>query len=520
MSCELTSCELLYFPTTPTRQHDNTSTGQHINNMNKIDIAYIVSHGFAARMVLQTGLLKKLVEQGKKVALITPDANDPNIKAVCEEANIALYEYEGSGKRWSNQYLRMRKYFLEDVEQNVALLEKHKRSKAENKGNLKRQSLVAFCYAMYKFNKVFPWIRKLFIRYEQKYINTPAAETFLKEVQPRLLVSTYPVSLTEGILLNAAQQLNIQTTIHLLSWDNISCKGRFPALADKYIAWGTVMSDEFQSYYGIEEKDIYHCGVPHFDAHIDVLKQPNIRPFIERLGLNPDKPYLFFAMSSPHFAPREIDIVEWLSEKIEANLFGDEMQFIIRPHPQNVTGSMADKTWLGRLDSLISHRVKVDYPQLVESNLQWSMKQSDMLRLSNMLAGASVCMNSGSTVSIDAFMVDTPVVLTVFDADEERDYWFSARRIADFPHMKKFLSFNGASVARNFDDLTKHLKNYIENPKANWEARQHTRYMECGENDGEATNRVCAAILDILGDTNQQVSVQIEKNSTLTNPVE
>ena len=45
-----------------------------------IDIAYIVSHGFAARMVTQTDLLGLLVKEGKKVALICPDKNDENLK--------------------------------------------------------------------------------------------------------------------------------------------------------------------------------------------------------------------------------------------------------------------------------------------------------------------------------------------------------------------------------------------------------------------------------------------------------
>jgi hypothetical protein len=45
-----------------------------------IDIAYIVSHGFAARMVTQTNLLGLLVKEGKKVALICPDKNDENLK--------------------------------------------------------------------------------------------------------------------------------------------------------------------------------------------------------------------------------------------------------------------------------------------------------------------------------------------------------------------------------------------------------------------------------------------------------
>jgi len=249
---------------------------------------------------------------------------------------------------------------------------------------------------MYRLNKVFPVIRRRFKRYEQQFLDVPEARDFLQKINPRLMVATYPVGFQEGILLKAASQLNIQTCIHLLSWDNITCKGHFPALADKYIAWGPVMSNEFQEFYNIKKTDIYECGVPHFDLHYQVKNEPNITPFIEKLGLNPSKPYLFFAMSSP----LEIDIVEHLAGQIDAGVFGENMQLVVRPHPQNVVGHLADLTWLGRLDVLVSERVKIDYPQLVDSKLQWSMKQSDMIHLSNMLYGAACCINSGSTVSI------------------------------------------------------------------------------------------------------------------------
>ncbi len=52
--------------------------------------------------------------------------------------------------------------------------------------------------------------------------------------------------------------------------------------------------------------------VYHFDQHLQVKENPNYQSLLKQLGLSPDQPYLFFAMSSPRFAPREIDIVERL----------------------------------------------------------------------------------------------------------------------------------------------------------------------------------------------------------------
>jgi len=219
------------------------------------------------------------------------------------------------------------------------------------------------------------------------------------------------------------------------------------------------------------------------------------------LKIDPSKPYLFIAMSAPRFAPHEIDIVEWLAAAIALNEFGSEMQLVIRPHPQNVQGALGDKRWLKRLDKLSSQRIAIDYPKLVKSKVRWSMRKSDMLRLSNLLAGCSVCLNSGSTVSIDALMMDKPVVLTSFDGNKKLYYWKSARRLVDYLHLKKFVGLGGANVVHNYDELKREILKYLSDPNHDLDKRRHALTMECYKNDGEATSRVVDALGEILEKT-------------------
>ena len=314
-------------------------------------------------------------------------------------------------------------------------------------------------------------------------------------------MSTYPVNFLEAKFLFAAKKKNITTLIHLLSWDNITSKGIFPVIPDEFIVWGKVMYEELKEYYGTSDDAVQICGVPHFDNHIRVKHSPDYQSLMVRLGLNKDLPYIFFAMSSPRFAPHEIDIVEWLARAINENVFGKNMQLIVRPHPQNVQGSLSDQKWIGRLEGIKGKRVAVDYPQLVKSKVRWSMRQSDMNHLSNLLVGCSVCLNSGSTVSIDALMMDKPVILTSFDGDEKLYYWKSARRLVDYPHQKKFVNLGGANVVHSYKDLKKEILKYLENPNHDINRRKNALDMECHLNDGRATERVVKAMLHILEKT-------------------
>ena len=464
-----------------------------------IDICYIISHGFAARMLLQTGLLRKLTEAGKSIAIITPDPNDENLAELRDNPLVQIFDPEINQTIWDDDYGVKRMYYLEDIKSNPVFWEKHLYSilYTDSKHPWKRIRPFIY-YPIHRLIKYFPSIRARFKEKEDSYLFSEKANVLLQKINPSLVVSTYPVNFLEAKFLFAAKKKKIKTLIHLLSWDNITSKGIFPVIPDEFILWGKVMQEELKEYYNTPDDAVQVCGVPHFDHHVRVKENPAYRDLVSELGLNADLPYLFVAMSSPRFAPHEIDIVEWLSKAIDKDVFGKKMQLIVRPHPQNVQGALADKKWIKRLDDLQSKRVAVDYPQLVKSKVRWSMRKSDMDHLSNLLVGCSVCLNSGSTVSIDALVMEKPVILTSFDGDKKLYYWKSARRLIDYPHQNKFVKLGGANVVHNYEELKTEIEKYLVAPNHDIEKRRHALKMECSLSDGQATERVVKAMLHVL----------------------
>ncbi len=230
--------------------------------------------------------------------------------------------------------------------------------------------------------------------------------------------------------------------------------------------------------------------VHHFDIHFKNRKNPQPHEYLEKLGLQSHLPYMFLGMSSPRFAPHEIDIVEWLAEEVEKGTFGKEMQLVVRPHPQNVQSNMADQSWLPRLKAIHKGRVAVDFPDLVKkSKIPWSMHQKDMDRLSHLIAGSTVSLNSGSTLSIDSLCCGVPVILTSFDGNADLKYWKSARRLVDYPHLKKLVSYGGVRVVGNYEEMKKSILAYCMDENCDLEKRKHTLYRHCGE-QSEATEEV------------------------------
>jgi hypothetical protein len=244
----------------------------------------------------------------------------------------------------------------------------------------------------------------------------------------------------------------------------------------------------------VARERIRECGVAHFDAHRAVVAPDRQAASVQRLGLDPERPYLFFGMSSPVFAPAEIEIVEWLAQEVRSGAFGERMQLIVRPHPQNVQGAMADLSWLPRLEALKGPRVAVDIPSLAGGQLPWTMEEADLPRLANLLAGCSTCLNSGSTLSIDAILHDKPVVMTAFDADQELPWWRSARRLPEYPHLAKVLRLGGIRVARSFPELRTAIQEYLADPARDRAGRAAVRSEECGACDGRSSSRIADAL--------------------------
>jgi len=451
------------------------------------DLAYVISHGFAARMILHSTLLDQLKSRGLKVALISPDIRSPAIRDRAHDTGAELVQAPSLPSARTQLYGRLRPYLYEDVHANPALRAKHLRSLAQ--GGLHRRLEERARYALNRTLCRAPALRRPWSALESRLLASRPVDRLLDTLKPRMVVATYPVAPLEAALLQSATRKGIPTVGQLLSWDNITAKGRFAAPPDQYLAWGPIMAEELHEHYGVTPHNIHTVGVPHFDAHLPA-PPPDVRAsHLHALGLNPTKPYLFFGMSSPYFTPHEIDLVEWLAQRVRANTWTDDLQLVVRPHPQNVQGDMADEAWLPRLRALVGPRVGVDWPSLHPSELLWSMEPHDLARLASLIAGAAVTLNSGSTLAIDAIVQDRPVLLTGFDADQELPWWRSARRALEYIHLAKLISLGGVRVANSYESLTRQITAYLDDPSLDAEGRALSRERELHRCDGQASAR-------------------------------
>jgi hypothetical protein len=203
-------------------------------------------------------------------------------------------------------------------------------------------------------------------------------------------------------------------------------------------------------------------------------------------------------MVPPYSCPNEMEILQWLAERVNQNGFAEPCSLIIRPHPQTISGFYARGSGeLERLKGLVGARVKVDYPPVLSEQLAWDLPKSDMRHLANLLAGAAMCLNAASTLCLDACMLDCPVVNIAFDGWTALPYEKSARRGLDYIHMAKLLALGGVRNARSFGELETHINVYLRDPTLDADGRMQSAARQCGPKDGKATQRVATTLLNL-----------------------
>jgi hypothetical protein len=256
-----------------------------------IDLCYVISHGFAARMILHSDILPHLRQRGISVALVVPNADEANMRALAEKHDVTLIQAPVLKSRVLREYETwLRRYLFEDVLANPALRSWHYRLLDLPQNRIRNNIRARLYMGLNRVARRFPQIQGQLDRLEEKvFLNNPEVADILASVNPQVVVSTYPVAILEACFLHAAQAAGLTTVSQLLSWDNITSKGRFSVSSDYYITWGPIMAAEVQEYYPMDPARIFECGVAHFDRHITGPDLQQTEQILYDLGLNPGR---------------------------------------------------------------------------------------------------------------------------------------------------------------------------------------------------------------------------------------
>lgn len=300
------------------------------------------------------------------------------------------------------------------------------------------------------------------------------------------------------------------------SWDNLTSKGFFPFSIDGLVVWNEIIKDEANNLFFIPKEKIFVSGIQRYDNFFTRKGFRKRDQFIYDYSLDPNKKIITYATGSKttgrsklDVTSPEPDIVNFLADSIKENKLSYPSQLIIRLHPQADIEEY--KTLFDRKD------VHLQIPGQTSAFQDRLFSENDDVVFGETMLYSDVVINLASTITIDAALMDTPVICINFDFRGKRPYEYSICRFYDFDHYQKLCDIGGFQLSESKEVLLKDIDDYLKNPDKDKKGRRQIVEKQCHFDDGKSGERIANFILEQLEDNTPSIhkSKQLENKIAL-----
>jgi hypothetical protein len=474
-------------------------------NRHRPTVALAVQQGFAARLLLRTGILPALRAAGARVVVLAPNHDEAYLRAELPD-DVALEPLRLDAGLPRQAPL----WHLLVVLRNHTLGGGHRLSTIRTKLRVRREGMVArggrralaleaaihaACALLWRSRL----LRRGLLALETRAFATDLHADVWERHKPDLVVSASPGWFNaDAIILREAARHGIRTAALVLGWDNPTSKGYRGADPDVVIAWSDRMAEQLARLHDLDPGRIHVGGVPTWDAYADPASLPSREELCRELGLEPERRIIVYATSTPSGYSRNEAVVERLARAIEDGELDVPAQLVVRLHPINFRPDIAAD--LGEMGALAERHAQVhlDVPEIQSQRLRVDMPASDARRLGGLLANADVVVNVFSTTTLEAFMLDRPVVFVGSSDAAARPGDPDQRAYTRYTHLAELVGAGAARTSRSLDELVEHVRTYLHDPSLERDQRRRFALQECGPTDGYAGERVARLLLASL----------------------
>lgn len=331
-------------------------------------------------------------------------------------------------------------------------------------------------------------------RYREAHDLTPIREQ-LERMAPTMVWSTFCVTPLEFPYYLAARDLGIPIVTSILSFDNLTSRSVIPPY-DHYFVWHESMRAQLLRLYPDTPRDhVTVTGTPQFDFHRDPAYRRPRGETLAALGVPGDARYVLYAASFVGLAPDEPELVRRIAERMQRTPALRNLWLVVRIHPLETR-----ERW--RPVTAVFRNVVVQTAWETPPDRDgWTLSTpADQARLVSALAHAEMCVNVASTMTLDAALLDRPVIGIDFstEPDAPRGIMYEEYGVE---HYRPLVERGGLRVAKSWNELASLMESAMSDPGRDRMQRAHMVEYECGRADGGAADRLTAALLRAAGHT-------------------
>lgn len=257
------------------------------------------------------------------------------------------------------------------------------------------------------------------------------------------------------------------------------------------------MGDILRSQYpDVPPGRISTVGTIFLDFYFDRSIYEDRTSFLRSIGGDPNRPLVVWACAPRSQTPHQPQMIEQFLEMCRHDTLAGDPQLLVRPHP--VGGGAHFAAFRARHPEVLFTETNADDPL---SGVNWNPSSADQRMLINSVRHADVMLNFSSSITLEAFAADRPVVNIAYDFVAGSDYEMLTQDAYKSETYKPVVETGATRIASSCSELITHTNAYLRDPSEHRAERARLLRLICCEVDGRAARRAAAAVLKAAGAT-------------------
>lgn len=319
---------------------------------------------------------------------------------------------------------------------------------------------------IHKWSKFFH-SEKLILKYNQLQQQTFHSNVItreyielLKENKISLLFFTHQRPPFIAPLIYAAEKLRIKNSVFIFSWDNLASKGRMAGNFDFYFVWSDLMKQELQFFYqSVRENQIAVVGTPQFEPYAMDKYGWDKTYFENKFKIDNNKTTILFTCNDSSSQNDPI-YLELLANFIANRKLIREVNLIVRTSPAE--GPIRFESLAKKFPFIIWNFPdwKISREKHQEAWTQRVPSVEDLNDLKSLLKYCDLCINVLSTITLDAFIFDKPVINPVFG--NRKNGWFDDQKFLHYKHLAILVDSKSTDIVKNEKEYLDAINRILE----------------------------------------------------------
>lgn len=373
-----------------------------------------------------------------------------------------------------------------------------------------RKSIIykGFREAIFLVGYIFQAMRLMHVisrAYLNFYRNHPLTQTWKQIIidhKPDLLFSTMltlthknvPSSDLPAVL--AAKEMGIKSATLIQSWDNLSSKPNIvPEILDAYMVWSSNQYNELLRYfYSIDRIKVSIVGAVQFDFHTNANLIESRDTYLKKIGFLPSDKYVLIGTGMPKSVPYEIEEMVMLIKAIHKTF--PSIKILLRIHPKDISNRITRY-----IEELQRFNTVVDIP-FIPVHMDaggFTPPETFYKDQINSIFHSELVINTASTISVDAAIIDRPIICIGFNYIKEEGFpdgrsW----SLANSSHYLPLVKTKGIKIARSEQQVCEFIDYYLNNKTRDKEYRTEIVQLVTNAADGKAGERIVEVIRELF----------------------